>query len=62
MKNKFGCALICGVVLFGLYVSLSWFIFEWKNPLCNELAFYKHFPSVLVWERLPQYQYEEKKK
>ena len=43
------------VVVF-FYMGVSWFIFEWRNPLCNEAAFFKHFPSVMSWKKLPQYQ------
>ena len=41
-----------------LYVSLAWAVFEWRNPLCNDMAFYRHLTSVVTWKRLPQYQEE----
>lgn len=39
-----------------LYVVMAWGVFEWRHPLCNDAAFFRHFGSVLRFERLEQYQ------
>ena len=44
------------IFLFSIWIGISWFMFEWRNPLCNETAFYKHFPSVVTLKKLEQYQ------
>ena len=39
-----------------LYISISLMGFEYRNPLCNRAAIFRHFISVISWKRLPQYQ------
>lgn len=39
-----------------LYIVMAWGAFEWRNPKCNEMAFIRHFPSVMTFKRLPEYQ------
>ncbi len=38
------------------YMSVSFMIFEWNNPLANRMSFFRDFVSVMKWETLPQYQ------
>jgi len=45
-----------GVIIVVVFLTISWKGFEWRNPICNEMAFYKHFISVITWKKLPQYQ------
>jgi hypothetical protein len=52
---------ISGILFFVavMYLMVSWFAFEWRNPTCNDTAFFRHFGSVVTWQRLPQYQEKE---
>jgi hypothetical protein len=42
-----------------IFLGIAGAVFEWRNPLCNSMAFFRHFPSVIKFERLPQFQYEK---
>jgi hypothetical protein len=39
-----------------MYIGIACGVFEWRNPLCNEMAFFRHFQSVITFKQLPQYQ------
>ena len=52
-KEKVIYGVIFSIVL---YMNIAWFIFAWRNPLCNEIAFFKHFVSVMSFEKLDKYQ------
>ena len=44
------------IALVGAYICISWFAFQWRNPIANEASFFRDFPEVLKWERMPKYQ------
>lgn len=60
MKNTESSKLsltIGALVLFAaLYVSIAWMAFQWRNPKSNEMSFWRHLPSVLMFEKLDEYQ------
>jgi uncharacterized membrane protein len=59
-RNEVVSTFLLGLaVAIGLYTGVAWFVFEWRNPLCNETAFYRNFTSVMSFKRLPQYQHDE---
>jgi len=59
-RNEVASTFLLGLAFaMALYAGVAWFAFEWRNPLCNETAFYRHFPSVMTFKRLPQYQHDE---
>lgn len=39
-----------------IYLAIAWMAFQWRNPKCNEMAFYRHLWSVVTWKKLPTYQ------
>ena len=39
-----------------LYVIVAWFVFQWRNPLSNEMAFFREFVDVVTWQTLVEYQ------
>lgn len=51
-----GGIIMLGALALAVWIGIAWMVFEWRNPLCNEMAFYRHLPSVLLFKRLPQYQ------
>jgi len=39
-----------------LYQTVAWGVFQWRNPLSNEMSFYRNFLDVATWKKLPEYQ------
>lgn len=39
-----------------VYIAVSWAAFQWRNPLSNEMSFYRNFIDVVTWQRVPGYQ------
>jgi hypothetical protein len=39
-----------------LYPLSAWFVFQWRNPLCNEMSFYRNFEDVIKLKKLSEYQ------
>ncbi len=39
-----------------IYLGISWAAFQWRNPMANRMSFYRHFGSVVKFEKLPQLQ------
>jgi len=39
-----------------LYQAIAWTAFQWRNPLSNEMSFYRNFLDVITWKKLPEYQ------
>jgi hypothetical protein len=44
------------VVIAPLYTSIAFAVFQWRNPLSNEMSFYRDFVEVITWQKLPEYQ------
>ena len=38
------------------YYTVAWWVFQWRNPLANEMSFYRNWWEVASWKKLPQYQ------
>ena len=51
---QFGLILL--LLVGSVYIGVAWFVFEWRNPLCNELALYRDFGAVVRFEKVPEYQ------
>ncbi len=49
---------ISAIVL--LFILVSWHVFQWRNPTCNESAFVRNFYEVVTFQILDEYQTEEK--
>ena len=54
------CIQIILLIIF-TYCGIAMIVFEYRNPLSNDLAFIRDFKSVMTFKRLPQYQIIEKK-
>lgn len=39
-----------------IYMLAAWAAFQWRNPKSNEMSFYRHFWSVMTWQKLPEYE------
>jgi len=44
------------LVIGALYMSVAWPVFQWRNPLSNEMSFFRNFGDVVTWKKLPEYQ------
>lgn len=43
-------------VMGALYLAVAWPVFQWRNPLSNEMSFFRNFADVVTWKKLPEYQ------
>lgn len=39
-----------------IYITLAWPVFQWRNPKCNEMGFYRHFIQVMTYQKMEVYQ------
>jgi len=39
-----------------LYQTIAWAVFQWRNPLSNEMSYFRNFVDVATWQKLPEYQ------
>jgi hypothetical protein len=46
--------LFCIPIL--LYTWVAWTVFSWRNPIANEMSFFRDFGSVMMFEKLDKYQ------
>ena len=44
------------LVIAALYMAVAWPVFQWRNPLSNEMSFFRNFIDVVKWEKLPEFQ------
>ena len=49
-------ALTWALLALVLYLALAGFVWSWRNPLGNEVTFWRHLPSALTFQALPQFQ------
>lgn len=57
MKNKKIQLIVYSVLLvLTMFVSYKWTVFKFKNPLCNDSAFYSHFWEVMKGEEVHYFQ------
>lgn len=38
------------------YHSLSFGVWQYRNPKANAMTFYSHYLDVLTWKKLPEFQ------
>ena len=48
--------LVIGIVVLLVLYSICFAVFQIRNPLSNESAFYTEFIHVVKFEKLPEYQ------
>ena len=56
MKKHAYIIFLTIAILFIFYVVISWAAFQLRNPIANEMQFYRHFWSVVTWEKLDKFQ------
>jgi len=39
-----------------IYITLAWPVFQFRNPKCNEMGFYRHFIQVVTYQKIEKYQ------
>jgi len=44
------------LMVFLFYVFFAWTVFQWRNPLSNEMSLYRNFIEVVSWEKMQEYQ------
>lgn len=49
-------ALMLITLITVIYLSIAFAVFQWKNPLSNEMSFYRDFKSVITMQKLDKYQ------
>ena len=47
-------------VVMNTYIMMAWAAFSWRNPKANKMSFYRNFVHVVTWQKLPEYQTENK--
>ncbi len=57
-KNNIKGFSILIISILMIYLGICWYIFEWRNPLCNETAAIKNFKAVITFQKLEIYQYK----
>jgi hypothetical protein len=35
---------------------INWGIFQWRNPLANEMSFFRDFKEVITFKKMEKYQ------
>lgn len=50
------CLVMAFVVIALLYPSIAFAVFQWRNPLSNDMSFFRDFVEVITWQKLPEYQ------
>ena len=38
------------------YHSLSFGVWQYRNPKANAMTFYSHYMDVMTWKKLPEFQ------
>lgn len=54
--NNIFMMLFCIASAVCLYHSLSFYVWQWRNPKANEMTFYTHYVDVVTWKKLPEFQ------
>ena len=47
---------IASAITIAVFILLAWAAFQWRNPMSNEMSFYRHFGEVVTFQNLPEYQ------
>lgn len=48
--------LLISLLVFSAYVSLSFSVFQYRNPTANQMSFYRDFEAVIGFQKLDKYQ------
>ncbi len=56
MRPSFGCFINTISIVVIVYLMINWGIFQWRNPLANEMSFFRDFKEVITFKKMEKYQ------
>ena len=42
-----------------IWMSVAWPVFQWRNPIANNMSFFRDFSAVVTLQKLDRYQPHE---
>ena len=53
-------AAVAGVAVAAIiWMSVAWPVFQWRNPIANNMSFFRDFGAVVTLQKLDKYQPHE---
>ena len=56
MSRKVNNIVMVIATMYLVYAGVAFLVFQWRNPLCNQMAFYRDHVAVITFQKLDCYQ------